>query len=330
MVSTAIVKTENKSNFKYNAGIKFIYKNENRWFQDPLFASDKKTDPLGKSMSALSANKKVIITLNMGMFHFWYDSVGPLLRLLEEDPNLEVFIDYSFLHAEDKNFYDFLLKILKDKGVRYKEFDWQSLDSFVINNFYSLEGFERIDDSPNVVYRNTSRYRDESVVPDKVVYLSRKRIGDRPDANRNGMVEGLPYYNDNRIDDEPKLEKYLESLGVTIVVPEDFSSFQEQINYFNTVKTVISITSSGLTNSIFMKSGSNVIEFITPLVIMMFPDESNPGKNHGEISIHNLYNLISWSRNHTHIAVQNKTRSADDLIEHLKSTRIIQKVIGND
>jgi hypothetical protein len=328
MVSTAIARTENKSNFKYNAGIKFIYKNENRWFQDPLFASDKKTDPLGKSMSALSANKKVIITLNMGMFHFWYDSVGPLLRLLEEDPNLEVFLDYSFLHMDsDKNFYDFLLKILKDKGVRYKEFDWQSLDSFVINNFYSLEGFERIDDSPNVVYRNTSRYRDESVVPDKVVYLSRRNIGDRPNLDGNGMVDGLPYYDDNRIDDEPKLEKYLESLGVSIVVPEDFSSFQEQLAYFNTVKCVISLTSSGLSNSIFMQSGGTTIEFVTPLVISMWPAEDQPEKNHGEISIHNLYNLIAYSRKHNHVSIPNKTRSADDLIAYIEETKIIQRVL---
>jgi hypothetical protein len=331
MVSTAIATTSKKSNFNYHPGINFVYRSQNRWFQDTLIVNNKKHFPLGNSMSALSTNKKVVITLNMGMFHFWYDSAGPLFRILEEHPDLEVLIDNSFLHMDtDKTFYDFFLKVLKDKGVNYKEFSWQSLDSLVVNNFYSIESFERIDDSPNVTYRNLLGYLDQTAVADKVVYLSRRRMGERPDTNKNNMVDGLPYYDDNRIDDEPKLEKYLESLGVTIVVPEDFSSFQEQINYFNTVKTVISLTSSGLANSIFMKSGSNVIEFITPLVIMMFPDENNPGKNHGEISIHNLYNLISWSRKHTHIAVQNKTRSADDLIEHLKSTRIIQKVIEND
>jgi hypothetical protein len=330
MVSTAIVRTGKKSNFSYYPGIKFIYRHNNRWFQDTLVASDKKTEPLGKSFTAVSASKKVIISLNMGMFHFWYDSAGPLLRLLEENPDLEVIVDYSFLHMPaDKNFYDFLLKILKDKGIKYTEIDWQTFDSIVINNFYTMETFERIDDSPNVVYRNTFSYRDLSVIPDKTVYLSRRNMGPR-DGSNHGMIDGLPYYNDERIDDEPKLEKYLESLGVTIVVPEDFKSFQEQLSYFNTVKTVISLTSSGLTNSIFMQSKSTVIEFVTPLVISMFPDENNPGKNHGEISIHNLYNLIAYSRQHNHISVPNKTRSSDDLIAHLESTKIIQRALRND
>jgi hypothetical protein len=224
--------------------------------------------------------------------------------------------------------YDFLLKVLDDKGVSYTIIDYQSLDSIVINNFYAMQGFERIDDSPNVVYRNTEKYRNPLVVPDKTVYLSRRNMGDRSTGSKS-ISEGLPYYHDQRIDDEPKLEKYLESLGVTVVVPEDFKDFQEQLQYFNSVKTVISLTSSGLTNSMFMQSGGNVIEFITPLVITMFPDKDNPGFNHGEISIHNLYNLISFSRNHNHMSIANKTRSVDDLIAYLEKTRIIHRILSN-
>ena len=106
MVSTPIQRTSVKSNFRYHSGINFIYREDNRWFQDQLHLLNRPDRPLGKSLKIISPITKVLVSLNMGMFHFWYDSAGPLLKLLDENKNLEVNVKVKF----DSISRDFFLK----------------------------------------------------------------------------------------------------------------------------------------------------------------------------------------------------------------------------
>lgn len=329
MVSTTIKTTTSDSNFDYYPDLRVIYKDQNHWIANSIVTETKVTRPLGNSARFVSPNKKIIITAMSGMFHFWYDTVGSLLRLAETIPNVEVIIDSSFMAMHlDKSFFDFFLKVLKDNSINYQVIDYKSLDSVVINNFYAYTRVDRIDDSPNVVYKYIKEYLDTSVVPFRTVYLSRRNMGQR-DLTEANILPGLSFNHDYRIDDENRLEDYLRSLGVEIAVPEEFNSFEDQIKYFNEVKTIISLTSSGLTNAIFMQPRGTVIEFVTPLIITLFPDQ-HTNKTHAEEALHNLYSLISFGKSHNYVAMQNRWRSVDSLIEHIESTKILDRVLKDD
>lgn len=329
MVSTPIKLTNTNTNFDYHPGFKIIYKADNWGLSESVMLQDKMVRPLGESLRLVSPNKKVLLSAFTGMFHFWYDTAGPLLSFIKEHQDVEVIIDSSLIKDNlDGPFFNFFLQILKDNNIKYQTITFERLDSIVVNNFYIHERIDRIYNPPATVYEYAKQYLDTSVTPFRVAYLSRREIPDRTFDGEERMP-GLSFNHDNRIDDERKLEGYLASVGVEIVVPEDFASFKDQIKYFNEVKTVMSLTSSGLTNAIFMQPGGNVLEFVTPLIAgTQFVEGSN--LRHAEEAMHNLYNLISFFKNHTYVGVQNNSRQVDELIKNLKAKNIIDRIVRND
>ena len=64
--------------------------------------------------------------------------------------------------------------------------------------------------------------KDKDLPATKKIFLSRKNFQTR---DLSKIIKGrLPYENDNRIDDELKLQEYLKTLGFEIVIPEDFKN----------------------------------------------------------------------------------------------------------
>jgi phosphoribosylaminoimidazole (AIR) synthetase len=138
----------------------------------------------------------------------------------------------------------------------------------------------------------------------------------------------LPYENDNRIDDEKRLEDYFLSLGFEIVYPDEFKSFEEQMNFFYSAKTVASLTGSGLTNACFMQPGSTVIEICTPLI--SFTQIGNGVTDHGSVGqeeIHHFYNVISTMMDHNYIAIQNMSRSSEHVIQKIENNKSLKKFL---
>jgi len=74
------------------------------------------------------------------------------------------------------------------------------------------------------------------------IYVSRKKAGRRKIVN------------------ESEIESILIKHGFAIVNNEEYS-FLQQVSYFSKAKYLISIHGSGLTNMLFMRSGSSVLEF---------------------------------------------------------------------
>ena len=67
-----------------------------------------------------------------------------------------------------------------------------------------------------------------------------------------------------RINNENQLENLFINIGYeSIYAPEKFKNFEEQINYFNEVKTLVAISSSGLANSLFMQPQTTLFELQT-------------------------------------------------------------------
>lgn len=278
-----------------------------------------------------SQNKKILITVNSGMFHFWYDSVGTVLRCLEENPGAEVVIDYSRLMLSDEHgvfsdssYYNLFLEILKNNKVNYKTVCSAHYGGMIIDNFYKVDQYNRTNDSTSIIYRETRKYvKDESVVPYKVVYLSRTNY-EALKKPRTDIKPGTLFRTAERIVNEKVLEDYLKLNGVEVVVPEHFSSFKEQIDYFSKVKTVISVTSSGLTNAIFMKPESNIIEITTPLLINTSLNSDSMWDAMDEL--HHLYELISFEKNHKRFSIPNQTRVAEDIVEYFKRNNILESI----
>ena len=79
-------------------------------------------------------------------------------------------------------------------------------------------------------------------------------------------------YVNYRMDNYKYLEDFFEKYNFEIIDNiNEFYAFSEnfidQINFFNEVKTLISVSGSGLTNSLFMQKNTNLIELITPFNI---------------------------------------------------------------
>ena len=110
------------------------------------------------------------------------------------------------------------------------------------------------------------------------------------------------------------------------MVPEDkFQNFEDQIRYFFETKTVASVTSSALTCSSFMQPGSNVIEFINSMIV---PIDRNQ-KNMVEEALHLFYITISFVKGHNYFGVSNRTRKAEDIIDKIKNSPSLLKVLGD-
>ena len=86
---------------------------------------------------------------------------------------------------------------------------------------------------------------------------------------------------------------------------------QEQIKYFSTVKTVVSVTGAGMLNLLFMPKGSKVIELVTPITI------------NGTESIHQWYHSLSFAKKHRYTSIPG-LRKAKDYIDFIESDQTLK------
>jgi capsular polysaccharide biosynthesis protein len=134
--------------------------------------------------------------------------------------------------------------------------------------------------------------------------------------------------NDNRLDNEEVLEQYFESLGYEIVCPDDFNSFQEQLNYMYSVKKLVSVSGSGLTNSLFMQPSQTVVELVTPLCIPL-DDEDNPYKSILIEDLHHFYSTMAFKKHHKYVALNNQEKSASSIINQIEKDPSLKQFLGS-
>lgn len=282
------------------------------------------TDP--NVMNFVSDETKVFITVFNGMYHFWHDTMGPFLYQLEKTPDALFIFDTINLWEPDDKFIDILRKMLVKRKINHRFIKTSEDLKVIANNFYAQNS---IDDGANAgerVYKFiTEDVVNKDVKPFRKVYLSRANQGKRNNEDR--FVDGPSFKNDNRIDDEAKLEKFFASLGFEIIVPEiHFKTLEDQINYFYEAETIIHLTGGGGTNSMFMQPRGNVIEITTSMVVQTGESKVFPGKYDVEEAIHHFYAALAFNRDHNYIAIQNKTRSADLLIKEIQTNKVLQSI----
>ena len=278
------------------------------------------------TMSFVSDEIKVFLTVYNGMYHFWHDTIGPFLYQLEKTPDALFVFDTVNLYEQDDKFIDFLSKILIDKKINHRFIKTSEDLNIVANNFYSQTGIDDESNAGNRVYDFVNEsIKNKTVKPFRKVYASRAIHGKR--YYEDQMVDGPSFKNDNRIDDEKKLEDLFISLGFEVIIPErDFKTFQDQVNYFYEVETLVHLTGGGGTNSMFMQPGGNIIEIITSMVVQTTDSEEFQGKKNIEEALHHFYTALSFNKDHNYVGIANPTRSVDVLIEKIKTNKLLKSV----
>jgi hypothetical protein len=292
----------------------------------------------GKSLSLVSEKKKIFVSPTGAFFHMFSDTVAPLIQQYELDSDVEIIIDISVISRKifstnqseftDNSFTGFFIKALKDSGASVTLIDKNDYDVININNFYINDYQFYVGDTYSAMFNLFKNHIDNpDVVPTKKVYLSRKRIPSRietfTDKNNLEVVS-----NDNRVENEELLEDYLKTLGYEIVCPEDFDSFQEQLNYMYSVKSLISLSGSGLTNCLFMQPNQTVVELVTPLCIP-FDDENNPYKSILIEDLHHFYSTMAFKKRHKYVALNNQDKSASSIINQIENDPQLKQFLGS-
>lgn len=274
------------------------------------------------SINFLSDTNKVLLSPLGSFYHFIVDHAGSSLDLYRQDSSIEFVIDTSMLEGmpgkQGNYLLESFLKLLDYYKIKYQTFSRSSFDVININNFYIKHYYHQIGDPQTALfdmYKGYLQLKDSK--PTKDIYLSRSMAH---------SVEDLGPVN-VRIDDEKAIEEYFSSLGFEIVRPEDFSSLDEQIEFLHGVRTLVSLTSSGITNSTFMQPGQTVIELVTPITID-FPDDDNAYYSKTVEELHHFYVFMSFRKKHKYIGISNEAKSAKALINNLESDELFKSFIN--
>ena len=134
------------------------------------------------------------------------------------------------------------------------------------------------------------------------------------------------YQFSDRIDDEAKLESYLKTLGFEILTPEDFDSYQDQLNQIAEAKILASVTSSALHAGLVLSPTARVVEFSTNMYSQVdslgnFIEESG--------SIHSDYLLMAMTKNIPYTAIPNMSRKAQDIIDYIEANPDLKLLLAS-
>jgi len=277
----------------------------------------------------LRSNKtKILFSGGYGIYNFFQLSVPAIFRLADEFPDAVFVFDYSMVHKEGtfKTFVPFAKQIFNFLGIENYFINNDKIPGVIVNNFIQVNTGEvnflhkNIKDAVRL-YRKAARL-DDSLKPFRKVYLSRGRVRPR---DYSGLKPGLSTNQDNRLYNENILEDYMSDLGVEVVQPEDFKSMQDQAKFFNEVDTLVSLTSSGLANALFMQEKTRVVELLTTIPFIF--EYSSNDESDGNEQVHHLYHNLSYLTNKEYISVPNYTRQPADLIGIIEESNLLQKVL---
>lgn len=240
----------------------------------------------------------------------------------EEDLNIESkqSLNYAATH------FDLFFKMLDFYKMDYElvEATFTKKEVIRLSNFYSLnhsplrssmiDSFMQVLDE---IYPNR-----KLIEPTRKVYLSRQKTWipgfENTPANTNYENESEYYF---RILKERELEKFLVSNGYDIVCAEDFQSFEEQLMFMASVKELVSTTSSGLNNMLFMHSGQVIVEFFTTLGL------NNP--TDPETQLHDHYHALAYYKHMTYISLPLKNKNAEWIIDQIKTSNFLKGMISD-
>jgi hypothetical protein len=271
----------------------------------------------------LGSERKVYVLVQPQFYHLFLDTLSSIILEYKRDSSTLFILNMSSRPQIDLEFFNrpyvkFFFKVMDDYGINYVILDRQNTNDIYIKDFFYTDGALFSKEIIDNVRDFLSIYSDTNIVPEKKVYLSRRKA---PIRKYKSLKIGLEFEHDERMLNEKLVEDYFEKHGFDIIFPEDFENFEDQIKYFNSVKLVVSNTSAGLVNSIFMQPGTLMMELLVPLTVEI----STEGKAFEQVHI--FYPQISYACGLNYIAVPHH-RNPLKLIKKLESNKFLQVVIN--
>lgn len=287
-------------------------------------------DLLREDTSLLDPSQlKILIHVSDRMYHVLLDTIPLILKINKLYPEIK-FVLYlrGPNRSEETNiFHECLVEVLEEIGADYfliynapksthspiykvANFIYLDYIKFDLHQALSLSDVEKAVKLLKKMYVGDAPRRGEN----KKIYLTRPKYN--TDFGSEVFTEDGSYKDDARIDDENKLIDFFSSQGYEIVAPETkFSSFAEQVQYMSEVEVMAAVSSSGLTNALFMEPGARVIEIlaevVTPKTVLANSKLATNQKLPAE------YFPLSFLMGHTHLMISTR-RNADKAINDLK------------
>lgn len=279
-----------------------------------------------------SDKKKIVMAVGLGMFHVVTDSFICFYRIqhLLSNKDVQLVLDIANINRYGMNsFVNLYEKFFNLNNIDYKIIDSNNYDYVLVNNFILYQDYSsQLKQTENSLLDFNQFIQDNygsDIEPFRKVYIGRSE----KDKNVINYWQSNPDHSNFPVKDplkprmvnETMLEEFLKDNGFEIVIPEnDFESIAEQIKFMTEVKTLISVTSSGIANCLYMKKGGNVIELRTSFKTMT-PVGENIFK-FGEC-LHNQYSALSYSMDHNYYMIHNKDREAETMIKKLNNSKIL-------
>lgn len=277
--------------------------------------------------SFISDNPKIFLKVPRSFYHCMYDFMGTIFHLYEINKDTLFILDSAEAKKSpsSRKSAEFCLSVLDYHGIKYEEVELHGTKEININNFY-IKGNHHLDHNANNSVFNyfIPFIKDTSIKPFRKVYISRSYINQiKKKFYGDGVSSKLSRNEYSRIKDEQMLEEYLVSKGFEIVVPESFETFEDQLNFFYQVKTAVSVTGGGLTNTMFMQNGGTVVELMTTLITEVNASQTSIQTKEFEEAQHHFYHSIAFNKNHLYIGIKNTDTNPYNIIEEFKTNHIL-------
>jgi capsular polysaccharide biosynthesis protein len=269
-------------------------------------------------------NKEIYyVELQDSFFHFLLEDMSNILYNFNLNKDIVFILNAHNVLTSNQPQVPWLLKLFKFLDINFILLNFEKGKNLIIKDFYSTNNDSLYYDHVDNFYHIIQRYKDRyglinHVGPYRKVYLSRKKISDKSKQIMfsNNNPDNYNFQDDIRVDNEEKIEQYFSNFGFEIIYPEEFHNFDDQIDYFDTVKTLVSLTSAGLSNALFMRPGQMLVELSVPLIV------------DGRESIHTHYQGLSFAKNHRYISIPSM-RNSDDIIGHIENNLKLKELISN-
>lgn len=268
-------------------------------------------------------NKKLIICFKVGIWHTWGESFAIALEWLRNNPEgIIVFLIANKFEENgySKHAFESFLNYLKSIGSDAFILD-DTVDKISIKNFQFFKTYRR--KIGFHILKNLDQIRNfygSHSDPFRKVYVSRsKTLHKGTDFTTGTNLKDIIYFNrfdDQRCDEEYLLEEYLQQLNFEIVYAEDFEKMEDQIKFFSEVRTLISITNSGISNMLWTRGNAKIIEITIPLLV-----------NKHEMLEHQWFEL-AYVLQKTYASIPSFAGNARDVINKIESTPGLKQFIS--
>jgi capsular polysaccharide biosynthesis protein len=277
----------------------------------------------------ISNNKKLILKLEESFFHCLVDAIPIITQTHKLYPNTEfiIYIPKTGLITRPEQIIDFIKKVFTKQQINHTFIEYgdphEALPILKINHFYYKEWhsdptFYTVKEISNFL---RAELTNPNVKPHRKIYLSRSKVRNKP-FPKDADLTNIEFKNDTqRVDNELKLENYFKAHGLEIIYPEDFETFQEQLDTMNETKLLVSLTSAGLVNAIMMQPGQTQIELQVELVTT-----GPEGKLQQNLHMH--YQEIAFAKKLISIALPNK-RNANEIINYFENNAYLRKALDD-